>query len=105
MDAGDGGGQRGMKYSHENSAVLVTKSFSKKWSEVECSICSMSPSGADFCFCAGCSRKSATGFRNSEFAQVSQHEGERSMDYIIAGVASLGLFIYLIYALLRREKF
>ncbi|MBZ5600722.1 MAG: K(+)-transporting ATPase subunit F [Acidobacteriia bacterium] len=27
------------------------------------------------------------------------------MDYIIAGIASLGLFIYLIYALLRPEKF
>ncbi len=29
----------------------------------------------------------------------------RTMDYIIAGIASLGLFIYLIYALLRPEKF
>ena len=28
-----------------------------------------------------------------------------SMDYIIAGIASLGLFVYLIYALLRPEKF
>jgi len=27
------------------------------------------------------------------------------MDYIIAGVTSLGLFIYLLYALLRPEKF
>jgi len=27
------------------------------------------------------------------------------MDYLIAGVASLGLFVYLIYALLRPEKF
>jgi len=27
------------------------------------------------------------------------------MDYIIAGIASLGLFIYLIVALLRPEKF
>jgi len=27
------------------------------------------------------------------------------MDYIIAGIASVGLFIYLIYALLRPEKF
>jgi len=27
------------------------------------------------------------------------------MDYIIAGVASLALFIYLIYALLKPEKF
>ena len=30
---------------------------------------------------------------------------ENSMDYIIAGIASLGLFIYLIVALLRPEKF
>jgi len=27
------------------------------------------------------------------------------MDYVIAGIASLGLFIYLIYALLRPERF
>jgi len=27
------------------------------------------------------------------------------MDYIVAGVASLGIFIYLIYALLRPERF
>jgi len=27
------------------------------------------------------------------------------MDYVIAGVASLGLFVYLIYALLRPERF
>jgi len=27
------------------------------------------------------------------------------MDYVVAGVASVGLFIYLIYALLRPEKF
>jgi len=27
------------------------------------------------------------------------------MDYIIAGIASLGLFVYLIYALLKPEKF
>jgi K+-transporting ATPase KdpF subunit len=39
------------------------------------------------------------------------HEGLRQaleedfMDYIIAGIASLGLFIYLVYALLRPEKF
>jgi K+-transporting ATPase KdpF subunit len=31
--------------------------------------------------------------------------GEVFMDYIIAGVTSLGLFIYLIYALLHPEKF
>jgi len=27
------------------------------------------------------------------------------MDYVIAGIASLGLFVYLIFALLRPEKF
>jgi len=27
------------------------------------------------------------------------------MDYVIASVASLGLFVYLIYALLRPERF
>ncbi|MBV9507856.1 MAG: K(+)-transporting ATPase subunit F [Acidobacteriia bacterium] len=27
------------------------------------------------------------------------------MDYVIAGLASLGLFIYLIFALLRPERF
>jgi len=27
------------------------------------------------------------------------------MDYIISGIASLGLLIYLVYALLRPEKF
>lgn len=29
----------------------------------------------------------------------------KTMDYIVAGIASLGLFVYLIYALLRPEKF
>jgi len=27
------------------------------------------------------------------------------MDYIIAGIASVGLFVYLVYALLRPERF
>jgi K+-transporting ATPase KdpF subunit len=27
------------------------------------------------------------------------------MDYIIAGIASVALFVYLVYALLRPEKF
>jgi len=27
------------------------------------------------------------------------------MDYIIAGIASLGFFVYLIYALLKPERF
>jgi K+-transporting ATPase KdpF subunit len=27
------------------------------------------------------------------------------MDYVIAGIASVGLFVYLIYALLKPEKF
>ena len=44
-------------------------------------------------------------------ALLGLHQGlrqavrERNMDYIIAGIASLGLFVYLIYALLRPEKF
>jgi len=36
---------------------------------------------------------------------LRQAVGDNRMDYIIAGIASLGLFIYLIYALLRPEKF
>jgi K+-transporting ATPase KdpF subunit len=28
-----------------------------------------------------------------------------AMDYIIAGITSLGLFVYLLYALLRPERF
>jgi K+-transporting ATPase KdpF subunit len=36
---------------------------------------------------------------------LRQALGESSMDYIVAGIASLGLFIYLIYALLRPETF
>ena len=47
-----------------------------------------------FCFCAGSSPRPATSFKENKV-----------MDYIIAGIASLGLFIYLIYALLRPEKF
>jgi K+-transporting ATPase KdpF subunit len=30
---------------------------------------------------------------------------EEAMDYIIAGLASVGLFVYLIYALLKPERF
>jgi K+-transporting ATPase KdpF subunit len=30
---------------------------------------------------------------------------EKPMDYIVAGAASLGLFVYLLFALLRPEKF
>jgi len=36
---------------------------------------------------------------------LRQIVGDPSMDYIIAGIACLGLFIYLIYALLRPERF
>ena len=32
-------------------------------------------------------------------------EGEWPMDYIVAGIAALGLFVYLIYALLKPERF
>ncbi len=31
--------------------------------------------------------------------------GDFEMDYLIAGAASLALFVYLIYALLRPERF
>jgi len=36
---------------------------------------------------------------------VRQALGDNSMDYVIAGIASVGLFVYLIFALLRPEKF
>jgi K+-transporting ATPase KdpF subunit len=36
---------------------------------------------------------------------LRQAVARKTMDYIIAGIASLGLFVYLIYALLRPEKF
>jgi K+-transporting ATPase KdpF subunit len=36
---------------------------------------------------------------------LRQALGEKTMDYIIALAASVGLFIYLIYALLKPEKF
>ena len=36
---------------------------------------------------------------------VNRIQKESSMDYIIAGIASAGLFFYLVYALLRPEKF
>jgi K+-transporting ATPase KdpF subunit len=36
---------------------------------------------------------------------TSPRLGEILMDYVIAGLASAGLFVYLIYALLRPEKF
>lgn len=45
----------------------------------------------------------------TELARTTDPEARcergETMDYIIAGIASLGLFIYLIYALLRPEKF
>ncbi len=50
-------------------------------------------SAVDFCLSAGPSLRPATSSRRL------------FMDYIVAGVASLGLFIYLVYALLRPEKF
>jgi K+-transporting ATPase KdpF subunit len=36
---------------------------------------------------------------------LRQAVARKIMDYIITGIASLGLFVYLIYALLRPEKF
>ncbi|PYV37129.1 MAG: K(+)-transporting ATPase subunit F [Acidobacteria bacterium] len=49
--------------------------------------------GVCFCSSAGPSRKPATSCRR------------RTVDYIIAGIAALALFIYLVYALLRPERF
>jgi K+-transporting ATPase KdpF subunit len=39
------------------------------------------------------------------YQSLRQALGADSMDYIIAGITSLALFAYLIYALLRPEKF
>ena len=50
--------------------------------------------GCCFCSFAGPSPRLATSCKR-----------RISMDYVIAGVASLGLFVYLIYALLRPERF
>jgi K+-transporting ATPase KdpF subunit len=36
---------------------------------------------------------------------VRQAVGGNKMDYVIAGIVSLGLFVYLVYALLRPERF
>jgi K+-transporting ATPase KdpF subunit len=36
---------------------------------------------------------------------LRQALGEERMDYIIAGIASVGIFLYLVYALLRPERF
>jgi K+-transporting ATPase KdpF subunit len=52
------------------------------------------PSVACFWLSAGLSQKPATNSRRKIL-----------MDYIIAGITALGLFIYLVYALLRPEKF
>ena len=49
--------------------------------------------GCRFCCCSGPLPRPATSCKGEQ------------MDYIIAGIASLGLFVYLIYALLRPEKF
>ena len=54
---------------------------------------SMLLSVVDFCLFAGPSQERATSFRR------------RTMDYVIAGITSIGLFVYLIYALLRPERF
>jgi len=36
---------------------------------------------------------------------VTGFEGVIPMDYIIAGLASIALFLYLLYALLKPERF
>jgi K+-transporting ATPase KdpF subunit len=50
-----------------------------------------------FCFSplAGISQKPATGFENTRW----------DMDFIIAGLAAVALFFYLLYALLKPEQF
>jgi len=45
-----------------------------------------------FCSYVGLSQRRVTSFR-------------RDVDYIFAGIASLGIFAYLVYALLRPERF
>jgi K+-transporting ATPase KdpF subunit len=75
-------------------------------------------SAAPFCCCFGPSRRPATSFSNvlkkeicvplldsRGSARVCESQEEKTMDYIIAGITSVGLFVYLIYALLRPEKF
>jgi len=54
----------------------------------------MSPSAVCSYLSAGRSPKLATSSRKEEI-----------MDYVIAGITALGLFVYLVYALLRPEKF
>jgi K+-transporting ATPase KdpF subunit len=61
--------------------------------KLKCLIYFISLSVVVFCSFAGLSQRHATGFRR------------KFMDYIIAGIASVGLLAYLIFALLRPEKF
>jgi len=39
------------------------------------------------------------------YQSLRQAIEEKIMDYVVAGIASIGIFIYLVYALLRPEKF
>ena len=78
--------------SQELCGVPVTKLFSRERSKKD----------ARFILCR---RRLHNAVSFLGFYQgVRQALGD-SMDYIIAGIASLGLFAYLIYALLRPEKF
>jgi K+-transporting ATPase KdpF subunit len=58
-----------------------------------------------------CVRDFVLGFYQSLRQTINQPRPEGAafrkdfMDYIIAGIASFALFIYLLYALLRPEKF
>lgn len=36
---------------------------------------------------------------------LRQALGDKDMDYVIAGIAAIGLFVYLVRALLRPERF
>lgn len=44
------------------------------------------------------------GWKFQEMGQVTQAERDY-MDYVVAGVAAVLIFIYLIYALLKPERF
>jgi K+-transporting ATPase KdpF subunit len=47
---------------------------------------------------------SCAGF-SPRLATTCKEKGSPSMDYIIGGITTLFLFVYLIYALLKPEKF
>ena len=58
-------------------------------------MCSISQWACSFSHCAGASRKPAKNSDRKEFP----------VDYLIAGICAVLLFAYLIYALLKPERF